>query len=129
MDRVTNGLPPACAKACPTGALTFGDYDKILDLAHKAKARLEQKGRNPQIYGEKELGTGTRKIYVLPEPVEFYPDLLKNPKVSEDLGFFHELLKPLGKLTLTAALVGMTIAKVKQTKEKTITKVQKEEKS
>jgi len=118
VDRVTNGLKPACAKACPTGAITFGDYAKVLDMARKAKDRLAQKGRNPVIYGEKELNTGTHKIYVLPEPLDFYPDLPKSPKVSEDLGLFRELLRPLGKLTLTASLVGLVIAKVRQSKEK-----------
>jgi formate dehydrogenase beta subunit len=118
VDRVTNDLKPACAKACPTGSITFGDYAKVLDMAHKAKDRLTQKGRNPVIYGEKELETGTHKIYVLPEPLDFYPDLVRNPKVSEDLGLFRELLKPLGTLTLTASVIGMLIAKVKQTKEK-----------
>lgn len=127
VDRVTNGLPTACAKACPTGALTFGDYEKIKDLAHKAKSRLEKKGRKPFIYGEKELGTGAHKIYVLPEPLDFYPDLPKNPKVSEDLGFFRELLKPFGKLTLTAAIVGIVIAKVKQVKELNSVTSKKEE--
>lgn len=117
MDRVTNGLEPACAKACPTGAITYGDYDKILEMAHKAKKRLEEKGRQPQIYGEKELETGTHKIYVLPEPIDFYPDLPKNPKVSEDLGFFRELVKPFGTLTLTASVIGLLIAKVKERRE------------
>ena len=118
VDRVTNGLEPACAKACTTGAITFGEYDKIKMMAQKASDRLKKKGRNPVIYGEKELETGMHKIYVLPEPLDFYPDLPKSPKVSEDLGFFHELLKPLGKLTLTAALVGMVLAKIKEKKNK-----------
>ncbi len=34
-DRVENGLPPACVKACPTGAMNFGDRAEILDLAQK----------------------------------------------------------------------------------------------
>jgi formate dehydrogenase iron-sulfur subunit len=118
VDRVTNGLKPACAKACPTGAITFGDYEQILKMAHQARDRLVKKGRNPVIYGEKELQTGTHKVYVLPEPLDLYPDLPKNPKVSEDLGLFRELLKPLGTLTLTASVVGMLIGKVKQAKEK-----------
>jgi formate dehydrogenase beta subunit len=129
VDRVTNGLQPACAKACPTGTITFGDFDKIKEMAQKAVNRLEGKGRKPQIYGEKELGTGTHKIYVLPEPIDLYPDLLKTPKVSEELGLFHELLKPFGKLTLTAALIGMVLSKVKEAKEKNKIKVEKEEKA
>jgi formate dehydrogenase iron-sulfur subunit len=118
IDRVTNGLEPACAKACPTGAIKYGDYGKILKMAHEAKKTLEEKGRHPQIYGEKELGTGTRKIYVLPEPIDFYPDLPRDPKVSEDLGFFRELLKPFGGLALTASVIGLLIGRVKEVREK-----------
>jgi hypothetical protein len=91
-------------------------------MAHQAEERLKMKGRHPVIYGEKELGTGTKKIFVLPEPLDYYPDLPKNPKVSEDLGLFHEFLKPFGTLTLTAALVGMVLAKIKEVKEKDIVK-------
>jgi formate dehydrogenase iron-sulfur subunit len=34
-DRVENGLPPACVKACPTGAMNFGDRAEMLKLAQK----------------------------------------------------------------------------------------------
>ncbi len=37
LDRVKAGQLPACAKACPTGSITFGDLDKITAAA---KARL-----------------------------------------------------------------------------------------
>ncbi|HUV29848.1 MAG TPA: 4Fe-4S dicluster domain-containing protein [Acidobacteriota bacterium] len=117
-DRQVNGLIPACAAACPTGALYFDDYDKVLEAAHRAKQRMEAKGKQPWIYGEKELGTGTHKVCVFPEPREMYPDIIMNPKVSEDLGFFRELMKPLGSVTLTAALVGMVIARVREFREK-----------
>jgi formate dehydrogenase iron-sulfur subunit len=39
LDRVENGLPPACVKTCPTGAMTFGARDEILA---KAKTRLAE---------------------------------------------------------------------------------------
>ena len=38
-DRVSNGLEPACVKACPTGTLTFGNRKDILKLA---KTRLNE---------------------------------------------------------------------------------------
>jgi formate dehydrogenase iron-sulfur subunit len=38
-DRITNNLPPACVKSCPTGAMVFGERDKILELA---KQRVEE---------------------------------------------------------------------------------------
>ena len=128
-DRLGNGLMPACAKACPTNCLVFGDRDQILEMAHQAEERLKMKGRHPVIYGEKELSTGTKKIFVLPEALDYYPDLPKNPKVSEDLGLFHQLLKPFGTLTLTASLVGLVLGKIRDAKERNEVKVGKEEKS
>jgi len=45
-DRVQNGLLPACVKACPTGAMSFGDRSNILTLAEErlniAKKRYPQ---------------------------------------------------------------------------------------
>ncbi|HEY6950990.1 MAG TPA: 4Fe-4S dicluster domain-containing protein, partial [Bacteroidota bacterium] len=29
-DRITNGLQPACAEACPTGATKYGDRDELV---------------------------------------------------------------------------------------------------
>lgn len=34
-DRVMNGLKPACVQVCPTGAMNFGEYDEMMDLAKK----------------------------------------------------------------------------------------------
>ncbi|MCG6878378.1 MAG: hypothetical protein LJE96_04420 [Deltaproteobacteria bacterium] len=46
VDRVYNGLLPACAKTCPTGAMNFGDRDKMAALA---KERLDKaKDRFPK---------------------------------------------------------------------------------
>jgi Fe-S-cluster-containing dehydrogenase component len=60
--RQEKGLPPACADACPSGALTFG---KRADLLEEAKTRIYQ---NPtkyvhEIYGEDEAG-GTSWLYI-----------------------------------------------------------------
>jgi formate dehydrogenase iron-sulfur subunit len=46
LDRVQNGLLPACVKTCPTGAMSFGEREEILGLAKK---RLEVvKGKFPK---------------------------------------------------------------------------------
>jgi formate dehydrogenase iron-sulfur subunit len=39
IDRVSNGLLPACVKTCPTGAMNFGDYK---DMRVWAQARLAE---------------------------------------------------------------------------------------
>ena len=35
IDRITNNRVPSCVLSCPTGAMTFGDRDAILDQAKK----------------------------------------------------------------------------------------------
>ena len=38
IDRVGAGMVPMCVKTCPTGAMSFGEREEILE---KAKKRLE----------------------------------------------------------------------------------------
>ena len=59
---------PSCIKACPTGALKFGDRDALLA---EAWGRIKQSpGRYvPHVYGEKEAG-GTHELYLSPVPFE-----------------------------------------------------------
>ncbi|MDI6704250.1 MAG: 4Fe-4S dicluster domain-containing protein [bacterium] len=106
MDRVSNGLEPACAKACPTGAIRFGDRKELLSLAHKV-----QREKKVRIYGEKELD-GLHMIYLLPlgDP-ELY-DLPSNPvaPVEEGSLWLKELFKSFSKVGLPTALVGLAIA-------------------
>jgi formate dehydrogenase iron-sulfur subunit len=41
-DRITNNQVPACVKSCPTGALTFGERDKIVETAKKRAEELKK---------------------------------------------------------------------------------------
>jgi formate dehydrogenase iron-sulfur subunit len=43
LDRVQNGLEPACVKTCPTGAMNFGARDDMLKLANERLAQLKEK--------------------------------------------------------------------------------------
>ncbi|MBU4463682.1 MAG: formate dehydrogenase [Proteobacteria bacterium] len=43
LDRVENGLLPACVKTCPTGAMNFGDRNEMLALAGKQLAVAKKK--------------------------------------------------------------------------------------
>lgn len=66
--RQAQGLKPACAEVCPSGALTFGKRSELLE---EAKTRIYQ---NPSqyvhhVYGEREAG-GTSWLYISDVPLE-----------------------------------------------------------
>ena len=41
-DRIKNDMIPGCVKSCPTGAMVFGDREKILEMAKKRVADLKK---------------------------------------------------------------------------------------
>src|SRR5207249_7033588 len=51
-DRLKGGHEPACAKACPTDSIQFGELDELRDRADRRLAKLEAEGWNgPRLYG------------------------------------------------------------------------------
>lgn len=42
LDRVQNGLLPACVKTCPTGAMSFGEREEMLALAKKRLGEIKK---------------------------------------------------------------------------------------
>jgi len=70
-DRILNGLQPACAKACPTGAISFGSRDEILRKARARQVELSPVYPQARLYGQEELD-GLGVMYVLPQPAALY---------------------------------------------------------
>jgi formate dehydrogenase iron-sulfur subunit len=66
--RITNGLQPACAEACPTGATKFGDRD---DLLREVYSRIDAEPDKyvHKIYGSHDVG-GTSILYISSVPFE-----------------------------------------------------------
>ena len=75
LDRVTNGLIPACAKTCPTGAVRYGERSDIISYAYDVMAKSKEA---LYLYGERLFG-GLHVLYLLPEKPSVY-DL---PEVNE----------------------------------------------
>lgn len=98
-DRMANGLSPACAKACPTGAIVYGDRDKLIA---EAKA-----GGAGYIYGENELD-GLRVMYVLEDSPDKY-GLPVNPKVPMTVVLWKRFIKPLVKWGIPLTALGVLL--------------------
>jgi formate dehydrogenase iron-sulfur subunit len=58
-DRLVDGLEPACAKACPTDSIQFGDLDELRARATKRVADLHKRGvPEAYLYGAREGDPG-----------------------------------------------------------------------
>jgi formate dehydrogenase iron-sulfur subunit len=81
IDRLTNGYEPACAKACPAGAIQFGERADLIEAAHIRVQTLRVDGHpNACVYGESELG-GLHTIYILTDRPSVY-DLPEAPQLA-----------------------------------------------
>jgi formate dehydrogenase iron-sulfur subunit len=49
LDRVQNGLQPACVQTCPTGAMNFGEREEIRNLAQRHLAEAKKKFPKAQL--------------------------------------------------------------------------------
>jgi len=65
IDRITNGLAPACATTCPSGAIQFGERTDLIATARRRVQALKANGSpNAILYGEDEMG-GLNTLYIL----------------------------------------------------------------
>jgi formate dehydrogenase iron-sulfur subunit len=52
-DRIGDGLEPACAKACPTNSIQFGELDELRERAAKRVEQLHENGvTEARLYGD-----------------------------------------------------------------------------
>jgi len=89
-DRITDGKNPACVTSCPTGCLTFGTKEEMLD---KAAKRAEKIGgfiypNNPKYE--------THVLYIMPGGLKVadYSHANPNPKMPATLLWWKNLFKP-----------------------------------
>jgi len=112
VDRVSEGLEPACIKSCPTGCLHFGSKEDMVDLAETRAKQLREN------YGIKEAGVydpagvgGTGVIYVLHDVnnPEAYGGLPKDPHIPWVVRFWKGPAKWIGNLAMLGGILGVTL--------------------
>jgi formate dehydrogenase iron-sulfur subunit len=108
-DRISDGMEPACAKACPTDSIQFGDVDELRERAEARVASMHERGvGEARLYlADEDDGVGGAGAFFLlldePEVYGFPPD----PVVpTRDLG---KLWKAAG-LAAGALLAGVAAA-------------------
>ncbi|OIP98150.1 MAG: formate dehydrogenase [Syntrophobacteraceae bacterium CG2_30_61_12] len=105
IERVQNGLVPACVKACCTGTLNFGDRTAMLELAQKRLAEVKGKGHpKAQLL---DADTVRTIFLVTEEPKQYHPHAVARvePGISRKLAL-RKMFRPAIGLLGGAALLG-----------------------
>ncbi len=72
-DRIHNGLETACAKACPTDSIVFGEVNELREKARDRVQVLKSQGYSKaQLYGDTDILGGLNVFYLLLDDVEVY---------------------------------------------------------
>jgi formate dehydrogenase beta subunit len=108
IDRIGNGMTPACAKVCAPGAVKFGERADMVKIGKERVAALKKAGNaNAMLFGETDLG-GLGVMMVLTAKPETY-GLPANPRIPVSVGLWQDILKP---LTIVAGAGGLLAALV-----------------
>ena len=112
-DRLREDMTPACAKACPTESIQFGDVDELRERATKRVDNLHERGlREAYLYGaskEEQLGTeGLNAFFLLLDRPEAY-NLPPDPVVPTKRASEAWTAMALGALGIAAAAIGSAL--------------------
>jgi formate dehydrogenase iron-sulfur subunit len=101
-DRVSVGLEPACAKACPTQAISFGTKKDMIEFAQTRITDLNERGYDKAGLYDPPGVDGTHVMYVLQhaDRPELYAGLPKDPKISPLVEAWKGVAKPVALIGL-----------------------------
>ncbi|WP_324649512.1 4Fe-4S dicluster domain-containing protein [Georgenia sp. H159] len=107
-DRLGDGLQPACAQACPTASIQYGDVDELRERAERRRAELHEQGvAEARLYGhDPHDGVGgTGAFFLLLDEPEVYglpPDPVVPTRYLPQM--FNRATAAAGALLAAAAL-------------------------
>ncbi|MEN6440999.1 MAG: 4Fe-4S dicluster domain-containing protein [Syntrophobacter sp.] len=95
VDRITNGMKPACVKICPTGAMNFGERDEMLKLAKERLALLKERYPKAQLLDADQV----RVIYlVVDDPKKYHKNAVASLRPGIGNGNANKLAGPLRRI-------------------------------
>ncbi len=95
IDRVSNGLPPACVKTCPTGTMNFGDRDQMRSLAQQRLSQVGKKHPTAQLVDVDEVNV----IYLISEAPAAYFEFVMASTGARGISRHMALRKMVGPFT------------------------------
>lgn len=110
-DRVAVGQGPACAKACPTHAISFGTKEDMVALAEERIDDLKSRGfDNAGLYDPEGVG-GTHVMYVLhhADRPHIYSGLPDEPRISPVVETWKGPAKTIGLAAMGLMAVGSVL--------------------
>lgn len=112
-DKTTTGTGgPSCVEACPTGALTWGKRETLLNEAKVRVAELKTEGHSTAtLYGEIEAGGLHRLSILLDDPAAYgLPTNIQGPITLA--GIYRKIIQPVGLAVFGVTLAGVSAAYV-----------------
>jgi formate dehydrogenase iron-sulfur subunit len=100
-DRQRVGFTPACAKACPTDSIQFGNVDELRERAKKRVDTLAGRGVQAELYGADDVGGGIGPLnafFLLTDRPETYnlPSAPVLPSTRQPAGYASAALAAFG---------------------------------
>jgi formate dehydrogenase iron-sulfur subunit len=94
INRIREGMLPACVKSCPTGTMNFGDRDKMLDMAQKRLKELKAVYPKAQLLNAEIVRT---IFLVIDDPQKYWKHAAENDVEITRIAAIKKLVRPLVK--------------------------------
>lgn len=96
INRIREGLLPACVKACPTSTMNFGDRDKILDMAQKRLKELKAVYPKAQLLNAESVRT---VFLVIDDPQKYWKKAAEADTGITRIAVIKKLIRPIVSLS------------------------------